>query len=303
MMSPPLIEFNDVTKEFRFTPVLNGLSFSVQPGSVYGLLGRNGAGKTTALRMILSMEQPTSGHVHVFGTPPEDLDDVERSRIAYAAGGQILPPYMTVAEVGRFVKSATPAFDDSLFTELIEEGRVPFDKRVRALSRGLKQRLRLSLAYARRPKVLVLDEPTEGLDTVVRFNLLKRVLDVVAEGDSCAIVSSHVLGDVERVVDRIGLLAGGRIVLEGEIDLLKERMQRIRLAWGGADDPGPDLESTARADGALTFQRDGRQAWFVTDRYSPEWLASFKRKFPGCVVENDSLDLEEIFFELLKDER
>ncbi len=298
----PLIEFRNVSKSFAFAKALDDLSLTVESGSIYGLLGRNGAGKTTALRMLAGLDDPTSGEVLVFGKTPGDLDDLDKANIGYAGAGQVIPPYMTVAEVCDTVRRAAPRWDDALCRTILDEGRIEPTKRVRALSRGMKQRLRLALAYAKRPKVLIFDEPAEGLDTIVRYGLFARVLDVVAQGDSCAIVSSHVLADVERVADRIGFLSSGKLLVDGPLDDMKDRFRRVRIAWPESGDPGQRLESETLAEGSFSFRRDGRQASFITGRYDDAWLAAFKRKFPSCMVEIDPLDLEGIFIEILGDE-
>jgi len=298
----PLVEFRNVTKDFGVTRALESFDLSVEPGSVYGMVGRNGAGKTTALRMLAGLESPTHGEIRLFGIPVDSLDNLSKARVAYAAAGQVLPPALTVSQVGVLVRRATPDWDETLFQAILKEGRVPLHKNVRALSRGLKQRLRLALAYAKRPKILILDEPTEGLDTVVRFDLFSRILDVVAGGDACTIVSSHFLGDIERVVDRIGFISGGHLMLEGQLDEFKERIRRVRVAWNKNSDPGSILDDYVATHRAFAFKRDGRQAVFLTECYDPEWLAAFNRRFPGCVVESDRLGLEDIFIELLRDQ-
>jgi ABC-2 type transport system ATP-binding protein len=298
----PLIEFRSVTKRYPGGLALDGLSLTVEPGSVYGLLGRNGAGKTTALRMIAGMESPSSGEVLVFGKNPRRLDDLEKAMLGYAGDGQILPPHLKVSQVMNLVGRATPEWDGALCRAILEEGGIPLDRKVRALSKGMKQRLRLALAYARWPRVLVLDEPAEGLDTVVRFDLFARILDVVAAREACAIVSSHVLGDVERIADRIGFISRGRLLMEGSLDDLKEGARRIRVAWGKRVDPASRLAFEAEAIGALSYRQSGRQASFVTGKYSEAWLSSFRQTFHQCSIETDPLNLEEIFVEILKDE-
>jgi ABC-2 type transport system ATP-binding protein len=300
-----LVEFREVRKTFiqprkvKGTRALDGLTLEVEPGSIYGLLGRNGAGKTTALRMIPGIITPDRGSVRVMEERPEEMDDITKSKISYAGAGQVYMPEMTVREMGDFVKDSTPAWDDRLFTEIIEEGYIPPRKLVRSLSRGMRQRLRLALAYARRPKVLVLDEPAEGLDTVVRFSLFARALDAVADGDACAIVSSHVLGDVERVVDRIGFIADGKILAEGALDDIKERARRVRFAWSDGVDPTRDIEEEAQALEAASIRVTARQASFVTLKFNDDWFGAMKQKFHTCMVETDPLSLEEVFIELL----
>ena len=299
----PLIELRSVTKRFTGGQVaLDGLSLTVEPGSIYGLLGRNGAGKTTALRMIAGMESPTSGEVLVFDQHPRRLDDITKSWISYAGDGQILPPHLKVSQLISMVQRATPEWDDALCRSILKEGGIPIDRKVRALSKGMKQRLRLAMAYARWPRILVLDEPAEGLDTVVRFDLFSRILDVVTAREACTIVSSHVLGDVERIADRIGFISKGKLLVEGTLDDLKEGARRVRIAWGKGQDPASRLAYESEAIGAVSYTQTGRQASFVTGRFSDSWLASFRQKFNSCLIETDPLSLEEIFVEILKDE-
>jgi len=298
----PLIEFNDVTKFYGDSIALFGLSFSVEPGSVYGLLGRNGAGKTTALNMIPGAVIPSMGGVSVIGENPRFLNESARSQIAYAGDNQVLMPHLKVKEVCALAKSASPDWNEKLCRDILDEGGVAMNKLVRTLSKGMKQQLKLALAYAKQPRILVLDEPTEGLDAIVRYSLFSRVLDVVAGGDACVIVSSHILTDVERIIDHVGFISHGRLLYDGLLDDLKEKARRIRIAWSDLKDPGTALDNAADSLGAFSYKKSKRQASFVTGRFNEKWISSFRRQFNSCMIETDPLGLEEIFIEMLRSE-
>ena len=299
----PLIALKALTRIYEDVPALDRIDLEVEPGSVYGLVGRNGAGKTTLLNLVAGLARPSSGEVRVMGENPEGLPDALRGRLAFVGEGQVLLPHLTCRQVVNVAMSASPEWDSNVLTEILDEAGIDPNLHVRSLSRGMKQQLRVALAYARRPRVLLLDEPVEGLDPVVRFDIFSRVLDRVAEGDACAMVSSHLLTDVERVVDRIGFLRKGRLEYDGTVDDLKDRFRRIRVAWRDGNDPGGLLDdAVARLEG-IAFCRAGRQASFLTPRFSGEALTALGERLTGCMVEADRLCLEEIFVEWMREER
>jgi len=211
-----------LTKEFNGVRVLNGLNLSVPEGSVYGLLGRNGAGKTTLLKLLMGLLVPDSGHAVLIGQDiPSDRIEARR-HIAYVAEQGLLPGWMNVRQVVRFEASVCSSFDVDRIESHLSRSVIHGSRYVRSLSKGQRRRLELELALARRPQVLLLDEPFDGLDPVSRTEAIETLVTHLCDYPTTVVVSSHVLTDLERVCTRVGILAGGKIAFEEELDELKE---------------------------------------------------------------------------------
>ena len=225
----PAIRFDDVWRGFGALQVLRGLSFAVEPGEVYALLGLNGAGKTTAIRVLLGFLEADAGRSEVLGTASMRLEPALRDRIGYVGEGHVLYPWMRVAGVLDFEHGTRRHFDLGRARELCRRLGLAPEQRVDALSRGARAQLALTVAVATEPEVLILDDPASGLDAVVRRELLETMIDVTGESGCAVLFSSHELGDVERVADRVGLLRGGRLLVDATIDDLKRRVERRRV--------------------------------------------------------------------------
>jgi ABC-2 type transport system ATP-binding protein len=229
----PTIRFDDIRRAFGRNEVLCGLSLAVRPGEVYALLGRNGAGKTTAIRVLVGFLQADAGSCSVLGADSTRLTPVLRDRIGYVGEGQALYPWMRVSEVLAFEQGTRRRFDREHARRLLERLGLEPDRRVDALSRGARAQLALTVAVASRPEVLILDDPAAGLDAVVRREFLEVMIDVIGEQGCAVLFSSHVLSDVERVADRVGLLQGGRLLVDATLDDLKRRVERRRVRTAG----------------------------------------------------------------------
>ena len=270
--------------------VLDGVDLEVPRGSVYGLLGRNGAGKTTLIRLIMGLYRPTRGEVLVFDTRADRLPTAMRRRIGYLSQDQRMFSWMTLAELVEFTRTFYPAWDDDHCTTLVRNLEVPAHVPLGRLSRGDQQKAGLLLALAPRPDLLVLDEPAANLDTVLRREFLESVLDVLTEQGITVLVSSHILTDVERIADRVGILAEGRLVLSAPLDSLKESVKRLRIVFPG-DPPG-----NVAVPGALRVRRRGRELLVTVSDFTPAVAADLERRF-GAGVDVHDVDLEDLFIE------
>jgi ABC-2 type transport system ATP-binding protein len=231
------IRFDDLQRSFGSQDVLTGLSFSVRPGEVYALLGRNGAGKTTAIRLLLGFLQPDGGRSEVLGADSRHLPPALRDRIGYVGEGPALYGWMRVADVLAFEHGTRSRFDLDRARRMVDRLALPGDRRVDALSRGSRAQLALAVAVAARPDALILDDPAAGLDAVVRRELLETLIDAIGEQGCAVLLCSHALPDVERVADRIGLLSGGRLLVDATVDDLKRRVERRRARTAAAVAP------------------------------------------------------------------
>ena len=222
----------NVAKRYAKVPALSGLNLTVQAGHVYGLLGRNGAGKSTSLRIVMGITRPDSGSVVLFGQTTKPGDVRPRRSVGYVAQEQHFYDWMTPDGLGRFVGGFYPTWDRARFNALLRRFDVPARK-VRTFSGGTKVKLGLALALAHRPKLLVLDEPTAGLDAVARREFLEIVREQATSGEQTTLFSSHLIDDVEWVSNRVGIIEGGRMLYEGSLNELTER---VRIALFPAED-------------------------------------------------------------------
>jgi len=225
-MATPVIRFDQVHRWFGAQHVLRGLSFEVQPGTVYALLGRNGAGKTTALRILLGFLQPLAGEATVFSRNCSQLAAEHRSRIGYVGEEHRLYPTMNVGGAIAFEAATRPSFRRDFADEAARRCGLRSKQRVPLLSRGQRAQLALVLAVASSPELLICDDPALGLDVVMRREFLDVMIDLLADTGCTVLFSSHFLSDVERVADHIGILHDGSLLVDATLDDLKRRVRR-----------------------------------------------------------------------------
>lgn len=239
-LDPPaakVVELQDVVKKFGSKTVLNGVSLSIEPGSVFALLGENGAGKTTTIRMILGETAPTNGVVRVFDRDPlKDFKEV-RERIGVIPETPTLYEYMTVEQIGRFASAFNRRGYLRRYAELCEELELNPKSRIKTLSKGMKAKASLALELARDPEILVLDEPTSGMDPLVRRHILANIAELGALGKS-VLLSSHQTAEIERVADHVAFLKDGKFVLMDSIEHLKQTTRVVEASI--ADAPNDD---------------------------------------------------------------
>lgn len=295
-MTVPAVAFEGVRRRFGTNIALDGVSLTVAPGSVLGLLGRNGAGKTTALRLALGVLWPDSGRIRTLGLDPVTQGNEVAMRVALLSEEAALYPWMTIAEITRFTAALHPRWDGALAARLSAELALDPGKRIRELSRGTRAKVALLLAVAARPELLLLDDPTAGLDPLVRREVLDGVLQAVADEGGAVVYASHLVHDVERVADRVIVLDGGSIRLEGELGELKARIRRARAVFEG-DAPRGDA-----VDGAIDAIADGRLLTITADAEVGALEASL-RSLGAREVSIESLPLEEILVAVLREGR
>jgi ABC-2 type transport system ATP-binding protein len=221
-----------LTKYYGGRPVVHSLDLRVPQGSVYGFLGRNGAGKSTTIKMLTGMVHPDSGKAFVLGEDVAQLAPATRARIAYLAEGHPLYRWMTVGEMARFARAFYPTWNDALLEQILDHFGLPRRGKIRRLSNGQRAQLSLALAVAPDPELLLLDDPTLGLDTVVRREFLESLIQLIQLQGRTILFSSHLLGDVERVADRIGILVNGALRVDCPTDVFKESVRKIVLEFG-----------------------------------------------------------------------
>src|SRR5256714_13830633 len=228
------VETEGLGRMFGTFEAVKGVDLRVQKGTVFGLLGVNGAGKSTIIKMIVGHLRPTRGRIRVLGrTLKEDLIEIRR-RVAYVSENRSLYDWMTVAESLRFTRAFHDTWDDRKAAELLKRFSLPPGKKVRQLSRGNRARLCLLLALAYNPELIILDEPTSGLDPIVRRDFIENIVSEISEEGKTVLFSSHIVEEVERVADYVGIINEGEMLLVNSIEEIKSSYKRVRYATNGA---------------------------------------------------------------------
>lgn len=223
------VRTENLVKCFRRVVVLDGLDLDVPAGSIFGLVGVNGAGKTTAIKILLNILRPTSGRSEVLETDSRRLRPRDFTEIGYVSENQEMPEWMTVGYFLKYLSSFYPAWDPSLEAELVRQLELPLDRKLKQLSRGMRMKASLASSLAYRPKLLVLDEPFTGLDALMRDELIEGLLSR-AEGTT-VLISSHDLAEIESFADHIGYLDRHRLQFSEELESLRARFREIVLTF------------------------------------------------------------------------
>jgi polyether ionophore transport system ATP-binding protein len=235
------IRTEGLTKRYGATLALDALDLAVAPGEVYGYLGPNGAGKTTTIRLLLGLHAPTAGRAELFGIDAWHDPVQAHHHVAYVAGEPYLWPSLTSAETFDFLARVRGDTDVAYRDALVERFEVDLDKKVRALSKGNRQKVQLVAAFATRADLLILDEPTSGLDPLMEVAFRDTVHEAKARGQT-VFLSSHILSEVEALCDRVGILREGRLVEQGTLSELRHlSAQTVEVTFDGPAPKLPDL--------------------------------------------------------------
>ncbi len=259
------IETHRLTKYYGTKCVVDSLTFQIPRGTVYGLLGRNGAGKSTTIRMLLGMVQPTSGTAALLGHDVATLPPQVRGRIAYLAEGHPLYRWMTVAEAVRFSRAFHPdRWNGPMLDQMLDHFELPRRQKIRRLSHGQRAHVALALAIAPDPDLLILDDPTLGLDTVARRDFLVSIVQLIQRQGRTILFSSHILADVERVADRIGILVDGILRVDCPTEHFKESIRKVVIEFPGRP---PTLPA---CPGLVNSCESGNRLELVIVNFGPE---------------------------------
>jgi ABC-2 type transport system ATP-binding protein len=285
----PVIRLEQVTKRFGRELALDQVSLEVPAGTVFALLGENGAGKTTAIRVLLGLTDPNAGRAEVLGLDSRRQGLQIRQRVGYVAERPTLYEWMTVDEVGWF---AAGFFADGFlprFRHLAAQYKLPASKRIKELSKGMRAKVTLALALGHDPELLVLDEPTSGLDPLVRREFLESMVERAAGGKT-VFLSSHQIHEVERVADLVAILRQGKLLLFERLDRLKGEIQEITVTLANGAPQPPEVPGEI-----LRQQRWARQWQLLVRRGPPDVLAMLQTHESVAEAEVRTPSLEEIF--------
>src|SRR3984885_12235301 len=292
-MTDFIIETNQLCKSFDSQPALRGLDLRVPIGSIFGFLGRNGAGKTTTIKTLMGLLRFDSGSAEVFGRPIINADNsVEiRRRIGFVTEDKELYPYMTVEQLIAFTRPFFPKWRRDLERRYVQMFELPPKRKIPDLSKGMRSKLMLLLAIARGAELLILDEPTDGLDPAATEDVLRELVAVAASEGTTMFFSSHQLGEVESIADHIGIVDQGKMIVSGSLDDMKVQYQRITVVFGDL------VQTPARwVDGVESVREEGRMVSLLASR-NVEAIVEQARCIPGAAVERFPVTLKEIFLE------
>jgi ABC-2 type transport system ATP-binding protein len=285
MSEKPVIEMRGVRKSFGKNEVLKGVDLAVPPGQTFAFLGRNGAGKSTSIRMLLGLLRPDSGEVRVLGLDPKK-DPLEiRRRVGYVAEDQVMFGWMRVGQLISFIAPFYPTWDAAWAKELSDRFELRLKTRVRNLSKGQGVRVALLLALAHRPELVILDDPTLGLDPIMRKEFLRDLVTHLHGEHVSVFFSSHLLYEIEPVADSVVILDHGKVVRQGATEELRASVKRL-VVPSGSD------EIVRNLPGILDIARSGRQMTVVVEEIA---AARPILQRAGIHAAEVDLNLDEIF--------
>lgn len=292
----PAISLQNVSKRYGSIVALDNVSFDVPAGSVCALLGANGAGKSTTLKILLGLVSPDSGTAKV-GNLDSRLDTLDiRRTVGYVPERPALYEWMTVEEIGWFAAGLYPADYQKEFQKLLDRYALNAKQKIKELSKGNRSKVALALALAHQPGVLILDEPTSGLDPLVRREFLESMVDVAAEGRT-VIISSHQVQEVERVADRVVILLHGKLVCHERLDELKQSAREVSAILAPGVTTPPDIPGEVLAHLPMGHEH----VWLVRDLNETEWRS--RCQATNTITEIRQPDLEELLLLLLREYR
>ncbi|QOY85535.1 ABC transporter ATP-binding protein [Paludibaculum fermentans] len=292
-----IIETRQLTKNYGPVVAVSDLRLRVPAGGISAFLGPNGHGKSTTIKMLLGMTRPASGTGQVLGhniTDPTGSLEIRR-RTGFVSEDKLLYGYMSVRQMLAFTRSFYPTWQPQREKELLARFELPLDRKVKQLSKGMRTKLALILALARGAELLILDEPSEGLDPVVTEIMLQEVVRSAAEG-ATVFFSSHQLSEAERIADHIFILKRGQVVLEGRLDELQSKYRRLNAVFAGA----PPLEEL-RPLNLLHTQAEGHVLSTLTNGQAETAIAGL-RQLGALSVEAHPVNLRELFLQVVQEQ-
>ena len=289
------IVIDRMIKHYGGRRVVDLVDLRVPSGCVYGLLGRNGAGKSTLIKMLMGMVHPDVGRATLLGEEFSRLQSATRGRIAYLAEGHPLYRWMTVAEAVQFTRSFYTKWHDSFLAGALDHFRISRHSKISRLSNGQRAQVSLALALAPDPELLILDDPTLGLDTVVRREFLESMIHLIQRSGRTIFFSSHILGDVERVADRIGVLVDGVLRVDCSTEHFKASLRQVVLEFSGAVPQCPPCP------GLVGQRRLGNRLELVVVNYGPVHQALVE-SLGAKTVDVLEMNLEDAFIAYTRDE-
>lgn len=291
-MNDIVLQTTNLTKYYGTTLALDHLTFQVPRGSIYGFLGRNGAGKTTAIQVMLGMLKPTDGSAELLGCDCQELSPSIRQRIGYVAEGHRLYRWMKISELEKFQRPFFPGqWDSRLFADMLDYFDLSKSRKVKHLSNGQRAQVSLALALAPNPELLIMDDPTLGLDTAIRRQFLEGMIQLIQREGKTILFSSHILSDVERVADRIGVLDKGVLRADCSLDEFRRAIRKVRLRF---EDSAPAEVDIA---GLLHTRRNKNELELTLVGTDPATIEQWAGQVGAVYHKQIEMNLEDQFIE------
>lgn len=289
-MNSFVIETTNLTKRFGKKYAVQQLNLHVPRGSVFAFLGRNGAGKTTTIRLLMNLLEKSSGSATILGLDCARKDFALRAHVGYVAQNEDMYDWMTVEEMIWFCKGFYQTWNSALVDEMLNKLQLPRKAKIRSLSRGMQTQLALILALAFQPELLILDEPTAGLDVVVRREFMESIIGMIQEEGRTIFYSSHLIHEVERLADWVGIIDNGHLVICAPIDEVKQSIKRVLTHFPTGVDP-------LQLPGVLSCETAGSETACYVSNYTPQSQQAFLAVGAGEITVED-MGLEDIFVAL-----
>lgn len=294
-MNSAIIELNSVSKSYGSFLALQNLNLKVEEGSIFGFLGPNGAGKTTTIKIILGLRKASEGEVYLWGNKITKRNMEELRKIGYVPENNSLYDGFTPRQLITSVKPYYPSWDDKLSNDYLDKFELPENKRVNEFSLGMKRKLLLLLALSFRPGLLIMDEPTLGLDPLTRYKFLQLLTGEVAQGGLTVFLSSHILAEVERICDTVAFIKKGKLLEVTKMDDLKKEGQKIKVVFQ-KDIPASSLN----IPGVEILEGSGKHYLLAIKGNISQALEEIN-KFPIFVIEEQEMSLEDIFVKKMEE--
>ena len=280
---------------------VDGLTFTVPVGSIFGFLGPNGSGKTTTIKTLLGFRPPNEGRAHVFGYDVASQSLQVRARVGYVSETNSLYDFLTIPQLCAFCRSVSQEWDQHVVDRYIGLFGLPPKEKVGNLSKGMKSQLALGVALGSNPDLLILDEPTSGLDPMARHEFLNTLVSEVASRGKTIFFSSHILSEVEAVADRVAIIHAGKLVLCDELGNLKQAKQVVKLTYVDLP-PATEIESLRSLPEVMNLAQEGRSVRLLTHDGVDELEQALKtRPYALRDIEMVDLNLEDVFLESMKE--
>ena len=283
-----ILALKNLSKSFGRKKVLEGFNLTLKKGQVYGLLGKNGEGKTTLIRMIMGVIPPDEGEIFYKDNRIHFRDDSYKREIGFIAEESIFYSWMSIKELLKFNASFYPKWNAPKANEYLDKFSLDPKTKIRNLSRGMKLKLGLIVTLASEPEILILDDPTSGLDVPTRHDFLKEIIKELSETGTTILFSTHIVHEIEGIIDNLGILKFGRLILDENFHDLKNSVKRVLLT---SNDP---IEDKIKIEGIITQNINGTQCEMVVHPWTEEKKKEIEALNPAS-LEVKPLNLEEIF--------
>lgn len=291
-MAEVVLQTKGLTKYYGDTLAVDHFDLSINQGSVCGFVGRNAAGKTTVIKMLMGLLKPTAGQASIFGCDCQNLTPKIRQRIGYVTEGHRLIRWMKIAEIEKFQKAFFPdSWDSKFFNEMIEYFSLSKKQKIKRLSSGQRAQVSLALTLASHPELLIMDDPTLGLDAAIRRQFLEGMIRLIMEQGRTVLFSSHILADVERVADRLIVIDKGVLRADCTTEQFRDSVKKVRFSFDEAPPKEIDI------DGYLNCRRSEKELELTLVKTTEQSIADWAKKAGANEFEIIQTNLEDQFID------